>query len=130
MKKVVLVCLFLGLIACNSQEKKSTSFEDVSVEQFQQLIGKNGAQLIDVRTAEEYENGHLKNALLIDYLAADFKTKAFDGLDKTKPVLVYCASGGRSAKSAKIYKDAGFEKVYNLVGGFKAWSSNNLEIEK
>lgn len=112
------------------KKKKSTSFEDVSVEQFQQLIGKNGAQLIDVRTAEEYENGHLKNALLIDYLAADFKTKAFDGLDKTKPVLVYCASGGRSAKSAKIYKDAGFEKVYNLVGGFKAWSSNNLEIEK
>ena len=63
-------------------------------------------------------------------MAADFKEKAFEGLDKSKPVLVYCASGGRSAKSAKIYKEAGFTKVYNLLGGFRAWSAKGLNIEK
>ena len=60
----------------------------------------------------------------------DFKAKAFKGLDKSKPVLAYCASGGRSAKSAKIYIDAGFTKVYNLLGGFRAWKAENLDVEK
>jgi rhodanese-related sulfurtransferase len=130
MKKVVIVCLFLGMISCNSQEKKSATFEDITVAQFQKMIGKKGAQLIDVRTPREYEKGHIKNALLIDYMSGDFKAKAFKGLDKSKPVLVYCASGGRSAKSVKMYKEAGFEKVYNLAGGFRAWKAKNLEIEK
>lgn len=130
MKKIVVLFLVLGLSSCKSQEKKEVSFIDVNVEEFQKLIEKNGAQLIDVRTPGEYENGHIKNALLIDYMSNDFKDKAFKGLDKTKPVLVYCASGGRSAKSAKMYTNAGFEKVYNLLGGFRAWSAKNLEIEK
>ena len=130
MKKIIVLFLVLGLSSCKSQEKKEVSFIDVNVEEFQNMIEKNGAQLIDVRTPAEYENGHIKNALLIDYMSNDFKDKAFKGLDKTKPVLVYCASGGRSAKSAKMYKDAGFEKVYNLLGGFRAWSAKNLEIEK
>lgn len=130
MKKAILICLFLGFLSCKGQEKKAATFIDVNVEEFQKMIEKNGAQLIDVRTPAEYENGHLKDALLINYMASDFKAKAFKNLDKTKPVLVYCASGGRSAKSAKLYKEAGFTKVYNLLGGFRAWKSKDLEIEK
>jgi len=130
MKKVIIICFLLGLISCKSQEKKQDTFIDVNVEEFQKMLGEKGAQLIDVRTPGEYENGHLIDALLINYMADDFKTKAFKGLDKSKPVLVYCASGGRSAKSAKIYKDAGFEKVYNLLGGIRAWKAKELEIEK
>jgi len=130
MKKLLVICLFIGFTSCKSQEKKAMIFENVTVEQFQKLIQKSGAQLIDVRTPGEYKKGHLKNALLIDYMANDFKANAFKGLDKSKPVLVYCASGGRSAKSAKIYMDAGFTKVYNLLGGFRAWKAKKLEIEK
>ena len=130
MKKAVLICLLFGFLSCKGQEKKTEIFIDVNVEEFQKLIGKKGAQLIDVRTPREYESGHLKDALLINYMANDFKTKAFIGLDKTKPVLIYCASGGRSARSAKIYKEAGFTKVYNLLGGFRAWKAKNLKVEK
>ncbi len=130
MKKVFIVCMFIGLISCKGQEKKVEIFIDLNVEEFQKMIGKKGAQLIDVRTPKEYEKGHLKEALLINYMADNFKDNAFKGLDKSKPVLIYCASGGRSAKSAKIYKEAGFVKVYNLVGGFRAWKSKNQEIEK
>jgi len=130
MKKLLVICLIIGFASCNSQEKKAATFEDVTVEQFQKLIQKKGAQLIDVRTPGEYENGHLKDALLINYMADDFKANAFKGLDKSKPVLIYCASGGRSAKSAKMYKDAGFTNVYNLLGGFRAWKAKDLEIEK
>lgn len=122
--------MFIGLISCKGQEKKVEIFIDLNVEEFQKMIGKKGAQLIDVRTPKEYEKGHLKEALLINYMADNFKDNAFKGLDKSKPVLIYCASGGRSAKSAKIYKEAGFVKVYNLVGGFRAWKSKNQEIEK
>jgi rhodanese-related sulfurtransferase len=120
----------MGLISCNSQEKKETSFVNVNVEEFQKLISTKGAQLIDVRTFRVYEKGHIKNALLIDYMSSDFKTKAFKGIDKSKPVLLYCTSGVFSARSAKMYKEAGFKKVYNLVGGFRAWKAKNLEIEK
>lgn len=130
MKKVVLIGLLVGFLSCKGQEKKSETFRDVNVEEFQKMIQKKGAQLIDVRTPGEYERGHLKNATLIDYMADDFKAKAFEGLDKSKSVLIYCASGGRSAKSAKIYAEAGFTKVYNLLGGFSAWKAKNLEIEK
>ena len=130
MKKAVFICFFLGFLSCKGQEKKAETFIDVDVEAFQKMIGKNGSQLIDVRTPREYGNGHLKDALLINFMADDFADKAFKGLDKSKPVLIYCASGGRSAKSAKLYKEAGFTKVYNLLGGFRSWKAKNLEIEK
>jgi rhodanese-related sulfurtransferase len=130
MKKAVFICLFLGFLSCKGQEKKADTFIDVNVEAFQKMIGKNGSQLIDVRTPREYGYGHLKDALLINFMEDDFTNKAFKGLDKSKPVLIYCASGGRSAKSAKLYKEAGFTKVYNLLGGFRAWKAKNLEIEK
>lgn len=130
MKKVIVVCLLLGMISCNSQDKKEVSFIDVNVAEFQQLISKEGIQLVDVRTPEEYNAGHIKNAKLINFFDSDFKEQSTTILDKNKPVYLYCRSGGRSAKSAKIYKEAGFTKVYNLLGGFNAWSAKNLEIEK
>lgn len=130
MKKAVLICLLIGFISCKGQEKKADTFIDLNVEAFQKMVQKKGAQLIDVRTPREYGNGHLKDALLINFMADDFTAKAFKDLDKSKPVLIYCASGGRSAKSAKLYKEAGFIKVYNLLGGYRAWKAKGLEIEK
>ena len=130
MRNVLIICLFLGLASCSGQEKRTHAFENVSVEKFQQLIKAKNAQLIDVRTPGEYEKGHLKDAMLIDFMNSNFKDIAFSEVDKDKPILVYCASGGRSAKAAKIYKDAGFVKVYNLLGGFRAWKAKKLEIAK
>ena len=118
------------LASCNSQDKKEVNFTNVSVEQFEKLLSNKDAQIIDVRTFRAYQYGHIKNAKHVDYLSSGFRSKAFKDLDKTKPVLVYCTSGLFSARSAKIYKEAGFEKVYNLVGGFNAWTANNLKIEK
>lgn len=130
MKKIILIGLLISFVSCNSQDKKTTIILDIEVAEFQQLISKKNVQLVDVRTPGEFKNGHIKNAKLINFFDKDFKTEILKKIDKNKPVYVYCKSGGRSAKAAKMYKEAGFKKVFNLLGGFNAWSASGQEIEK
>lgn len=83
------------------------------------MMGK--VQLVDVRTAKEFNGGHIKNAVNIDYFkAANFK-KSFEKLDKDKPVYLYCRSGARSLKAARRLVDMGFSKIYDLKGGYMRW---------
>jgi rhodanese-related sulfurtransferase len=77
-------------------------------------------QLIDVRTSEEYSKGFIEEAQNIDYNSTDFANK-ISKLDKNKPVLLYCAMGGRSSKASKVFKSQGFKKIYDLKGGFLSW---------
>jgi rhodanese-related sulfurtransferase len=77
-------------------------------------------QLIDVRTSEEYSKGFIEEAQNIDYNSTDFANKISE-LDKNKPVLLYCAMGGRSSKASKVFKSQGFKKIYDLKGGFLSW---------
>ena len=131
MKNYFILCFVFVAFSCNSQTKKeTTAIEDVSVEKFQKMISKKGAQLVDVRTPDEYKAGHLEKAKLINIFDKDFTEQSLKLLDKDKPVYVYCRSGGRSANAAKIYEKAGFKKVYNLVGGYGAWSAKNQKIVK
>lgn len=130
MKKIILIGLLISFVSCNSQDKKTTIILDIEVAEFQQFISKKNVQLVDVRTPGEFKNGHIKNAKLINFFDKDFKTEILKKIDKNKPVYVYCKSGGRSAKAAKMYKEAGFKKVFNLLGGFNAWSASGQEIEK
>lgn len=81
---------------------------------------KPGDVLIDVRTTAEFEQGHVKEALNSDYNSGQF-AEQIKGWDKTKTYYLYCASGNRSGKAAKLMLDAGFTEVYNL-GGY-----NNLK---
>lgn len=77
-------------------------------------------QLLDVRTAEEYKGGHVAGSVNIDVNSSDFSTRIAT-LDKTKPVVVYCLSGGRSPKAAEQLLAAGFTQVYNYGGGMLEW---------
>lgn len=130
MKRLAILFLFVGLISCNSQDKKETSFVDVNVEEFRKGIQKEGIQLVDVRTPKEFKAGHIKRATLINFFDESFKEVSTKKLNKNQPVYLYCRSGGRSAKAAKMYTNAGFKKVYNLLGGFNAWSASGQEIEQ
>jgi thioredoxin 1 len=85
-------------------------------------------QLIDVRTPAEYQDGHLKNSKNLDYKSANFKEEIQD-LDKTKPVFVYCLSGGRSALASKALIENGFSEVYELKGGYLKWASSGKKVE-
>jgi rhodanese-related sulfurtransferase len=68
-----------------------------------------------VRTPNEWSRGKLANSACVDYLSESFSQSVIK-LDKDKPVFVYCAVGGRSAKASEILKDAGFKQIYNLKG--------------
>lgn len=89
--------------------------------QYQTLV-ERGYQVIDVRTPEEFEAGHIEGALNINVKAAEFVDE-IQKLSKTDTLLVYCRSGRRSAYAAQVMVSFGFRKIYDLEGGFLNWES-------
>ncbi|CAL1516658.1 rhodanese-like domain-containing protein [Chitinophaga sp. MM2321] len=90
-------------------------------EAFAKDIRQPGVQVFDVRTAGEFNTGHLPDALQADYTKKDEFYERVQYLDKQKPVYVYCLSGGRSAAAAKWMRENGFSDVVELEGGINAW---------
>ena len=85
------------------------------------------AQLLDVRTPQEWQLGKIASSNCMNFNEADFKEQ-IEKLDKNKPVFVYCAGGGRSSKAAPILQAAGFKQIYNLTGGgYKDLASAGLK---
>ncbi|MAN27912.1 MAG: thioredoxin [Mesonia sp.] len=100
----------------------------VTSEEMEKLSKMDDVEVLDVRTEEEFITEHIKNAQNIVY-DENFSDK-IKGLDKSKPVVVYCKSGRRSEKSAQLLKDSGFVKVYDLKGGITQWKYDQKETEK
>lgn len=93
----------------------------VSKGEFKKQLGTlKDVQLIDVRTPGEYENGTIGKAVNIDFRASDFE-EMIGKLDKTKPVLIFCQAGGRSAKALQKFKALEFDFVLELEGGYGNW---------
>ena len=113
------------LFSCNAPAQN----QNVNAEKFQQHATAPGVQILDVRTTGEYQNGHIKNALQADWLQQDQFKDRVKYLDKSKPVLVYCASGGRSGKAAQWLAQNGFQQIENLEGGFTQWKLENKPVE-
>ena len=91
--------------------------------------GVDSIQLLDVRTAGEYNTGHLKNSLQADWNDKKEFTRRLSFIDKSKPVYVYCLSSGRSSAAAKEMALMGYEKIYVLEGGLNAWRAANKPLE-
>ena len=101
-----------------SSEETVKRVERVDEVTFLAFVQENkDVQIIDVRTPGEYEGGFIPNAINIDFNGADFKSQ-IDKLDKTKPVAIYCHSGGRSGKALKMMKGMDFTTVLELEGGY------------
>ena len=116
--KKILTCLFaaLGLTtACGQQ-----NFENMEVKEFAELIAEPNVVILDVRKADEFAEGHIAGAVLIDQFQSDFVELAQAKLPKDKTIAIYCRSGRRSANAAGKLADAGF-KCVNLKGGIIAW---------
>lgn len=120
-KKIVslLACVFL-LTACDSNK-----YETINSNVAMDLIENNNAIIIDVRTKDEYEKGHIKDSVNnpIEIISDAGGTKEVFNIDYDKEtvIIVYCASGVRSSKAAQILIDRGYTNVYNLDGGLINW---------
>lgn len=115
-----LLCLSL-IMACHSQQ--ASLVETVTANQFAyELKQSTNPQLLDVRTAEEYNGQHIEGAQNLDWNAANFEAQV-QKLDPTKPVFVYCLSGGRSKKAAGKLAELGFKKIIELNGGILKWNA-------
>jgi len=125
MKKLILSLLIAtSLIACSKQE----GLVDVNASDFQtEIKSAEAGQILDVRTSDEYNNGHIEGAILAD-ISSNLFSEVTAKLDKDKPVFVYCLSGGRSSSAASQLKEMGFKSITNLSGGMLAWQSANLPV--
>jgi len=125
----VLVLSLSFCISCKegvAQEEET--IEMVTPDEAEKLSKMKDVKLLDVRTKEEFNEGHIANAQNLVY-DENFSEK-IGKLDKEKPVIVYCKSGGRSEKCAQILKDSGFVKVYDIKGGITEWKFEGKKTEK
>ncbi len=145
---VLLASLVIGLIALsgcgsdtaapggpeatvNGQSGQPQVIQNLTAQQAFTLIEKNRNNpqfvVLDVRTAEEFNAGHLENATMLDYYSPTFRND-LDKLDKGKKYLVYCRSGHRGREAAKIMQQLGFIEVYNLADGIIGWEGAALPV--
>ncbi|MFQ5448684.1 MAG: rhodanese-like domain-containing protein, partial [Saprospiraceae bacterium] len=102
-------------------ESQTLPYQDLNVEEFRQRMAEPGIVLMDVRTPEEIANGKIEGAVELDFFGANFQEEIAK-LDKDRTYLVYCRSGNRSGKTCKLMADMGFKHLFNLAGGYNAWS--------
>lgn len=98
-------------------------------EDFERSLSNPEVQLLDVRTAGEYQNAHIKNSLQADWVNTEQFKDRVQYLDKSKPVMVYCAVGGRSHSAAEWLRNNGYTNVQELKGGLTAWRALNMPTE-
>ncbi len=116
-----LLCALLGpcLTAC-SQTSAKIDYGVISIDRAKEVIKTGDVIILDVRKPNEFRAGKIDGAINIDYFAPDFRDQ-LGALDKSASYLVYCKKGGRSAKATTIMKELGFEKVYDMSGGYDQW---------
>lgn len=121
------ILFFLSSFFSCQQQKED--FESLNVDEFDAYIQDESVQRLDVRTLAEYSEGHIAKAININVLDDSFVTMADSTLQKDKPVALYCRSGKRSKKAAKILAKKGY-KVCDLHKGLNAWKDAGKHIEQ
>jgi thioredoxin len=122
----IFIVVLCTLAACGQMGQGG---KNLNADDFEKMLKQTpGANLVDVRTPDEYQGGHIPGAVNIDYQNPNFIERV-SRLDKSKPVFVYCLSGGRSAGAAEQLKSAGFTQIYNLQGGFLQWNASGKPKE-
>jgi phage shock protein E len=123
------LCLLLAGTLQAADAKSDKKYKNVNAEQFDKLRADKKNVVLDVRTPEEFADGHIPGAINIDFNAEDFDQK-LSKLDKDKTYLVHCAAGGRSARACTKLGKMNFPNLYNLEGGMGAWEKAGKPVEK
>jgi thioredoxin len=128
MKTNLFNLLFIGFlfVSCNGQT--NAKYESIAAVNFAEKIKTTPqAAIIDVRSPEEFAGQHIDNAVNIDWNGTDFEGK-IGKYNKSKPIFVYCMSGGRSKKAVEKLVELGFTKIYELQGGIMKWNAAGLSV--
>lgn len=125
-KGIILLLALLPIFYASAQETKLLSPQDFS-QKINDSANNPSTVILDVRTADEFNTGHLENAVLIDYRSKDFSEK-IKSLDPNKEYLIYCRSGVRSSQAIDSLKLLGFNQLVELDGGINAWKQNKLPV--
>lgn len=126
---LVVFASFLMMIAISgcvdtAKQPEKTQYANVSVQQAKEMIDSGEVFILDVRTQEEYDAGHIKGSTLIPVQVLD---KRLNELSRDKKILVYCRSGHRSAQASEILVNNGFKQIYNMKGGITEWINAGYE---
>ena len=119
----------LALVSLSAALHAADKPKDVSVNEAQKLIQEGKVIVLDVRTPEEFKEGHIEGAVNIDFNGKDFAAKV-KKLDPAKPVLVHCQGGGRSGRSLPVLEQVGFLQIYHLHEGFGEWEAAGKPVKK
>jgi rhodanese-related sulfurtransferase len=122
---VLLLCCFLSSAAFS--QKDTTQ---LSPDQFEKAIAKAEAQVVDVRTPEEYAKGHIQNSVLANWKNREEFEARTKTLDKSKPVYLYCLAGARSHSAAEFLRTKGYTQVYELAGGISKWNDAKKPLQE
>ena len=118
MKNIFFILMMMYSFSSCAQETKSSQL--ISQEEFAKILI-NEVQLLDVRTPEEYQQGFIEGAILINFFDSNFATQVSSTFNKNKHLYIYCAAGGRSNKAATKLGLEGFHIIYDLEGGYNSW---------
>jgi len=123
---LVISVVFILISSCDIRKNQN----DISIDELKKKILTDDFILVDVRTSEEYRDGHLEGSVNIDYFSDDFSNE-IKQLGLETPIVLYCRSGNRSGESMSIMYDLGFVELRNFKGGYNEWIlGNNLVIKK
>lgn len=149
MKKYLVLIIFFVLLLNSCSEKteetttqeNETKLEMVDANYVLESVDNSDIVLLDVRTEKEFSEGHIPNAVMVDWYSAlnengDLKSvgeleSLFSNVDKNKEIIVYCRSGRRAGLAAEVMaKELGFENIKIYQGSMNDWNSKNLTIEQ
>lgn len=121
---MIIIMLLVDVFGASLKNYKAASPTEAT-----QLINHEDAVVLDIREEKEFHSGHIVNSI---HVPLGFLKDRIPELEKhkSKPIIVGCRSGSRSAKACSVLKKQGFESVYNLKGGMMAWQHANLPLTK
>lgn len=129
-RSVLLTVMLIALIA-SMAAADGAALTALSTPQFKSMLEQSHTTadvvLLDIRTSQEFANGHIADAVLIDFYASDFVDR-LKALDRKKTYLIYCRSGNRTSKSLEIFEKLGFQHVYHLEKGLVGWVNEKYPL--
>jgi rhodanese-related sulfurtransferase len=123
---ILIVAIVSGCVS-NTTPVEKVKHVDVSVQQGKEMIDSGEVFILDVRTQEEYDDGHIMGSTLIPVDELDSRLKE---LPRDKKILVYCRTGQRSLTASEKLENSGFTQLYNMKGGITDWKNAGYEVVK